>query len=205
MFKIEELQDTWQKQAVSDVADYNTTSKSIIEKIKTTERKIYRINIFKTVGLLIIFSILFYMMKEIEDKSILLYLGTGIIAISTIVFLIIYWKNQFRIKKLNFNLPELKFIDDSIEKIRSQKSFFQRLFLYLIICMILGINIIYFDLLSEYRSSIRLNFHLLYSLLFVGLYFIGLKIREKKFKKELQPLIDDMLELKNELNNNKEE
>ena len=201
MHNIDELQVLWQNQEMKDTPKgfSKELRNEIIEKASKTGKKIFRINILKTIGLVIIFANLIYMLYRSNIDSLFQFVGVGLMMLSTIIFMIIYWRTQFTQRKLDFSLQEYEFIDNSIKLIRNQKQLFRQQFKYFIVVIIISINIMYIDFFRDMETLTRIIFHLAYTLIFIAFYPIGLKIRERKFKKELQPLIDYLENIKDQI------
>jgi tellurite resistance protein TehA-like permease len=121
------------------------------------------------------------------------------IAACLTVFTILYWRKQFQANRLNFSLQTSDFIDLAMDKLNKQKKVFRSIFPFLVIGLIVGLNLLYLDLLTDLSVGLRLIYHLCVSVIMVGLIPIGFKIRNWKFKKENQPVIDDLLNFKREI------
>jgi hypothetical protein len=172
--------------------------KDIIERIKAVEKRIMRINLIKIGIVAIIMTLFFIMFHSFGNLSFLNYLGLAIIFTATIFFIIYYWKTQFRLSGLNHNLPGNEFIIETLVKIQNQKSLFRKAFLFYVIGLICGLNILYLGLLENENTIIRLQFHGVISGLLIALYFLGLKIRARKFRKDFGNLIETLENAKNE-------
>ncbi|MEJ2054519.1 MAG: hypothetical protein P8X42_11420, partial [Calditrichaceae bacterium] len=116
-----------------------------------------------------------------------------------LVFIIYYWKKQFQVNQLNYSLQTNAFIDLSVKKLKEQIKIFKSFFPFLVTGLIIGLNLIYFSILNEIDLTVRIFYHIAGSLFLAALIPLGLKIREWKFKKEQQPVIDDLISIKEEI------
>jgi len=198
MNNFEEMASLWQKNKTVQNESRKLNSSVIAKKIKQTEKMLRARNIFKTLAIILIFSSFVYYLIITKMFSGLIMIGTLILIVGTILFMIIYWRNQFSMKKLDFLLPEQDFIDDTIQKIEIQKIDFKRLFFYYILLLTVGINVIYFDIFHAYEFMIRILIHSGYSLFLFLLYFAGIRIREKVFNSKFNPLLQELKKTKNQ-------
>lgn len=201
MNNFDEMARLWQKNKAVLNESKKLNSSAIVKKIKQTEKILRARNIFKMLAIILIFSSFVYYLLITNMFSGLIMIGTIILIIGTILFMIIYWRNQFSMKKLNFLLSEQDFIDDTIQKIEKQKIDFKQLFFFYILLLIVGINLIYFDIFQSHEFTFRILIHSSYSLFLFLLYFAGLRIREKVFNSKFNPLINELELIKNQSNN----
>ena len=201
MDNILELKTIWesQKKLYIKSVNFDGLSESILLKIKKTEQKIHTLNIFKTIAVSTLMLYFIYLNLKNGINSIVLLSGFIIVLLSTVITMIYYWKIQFRTSNLNYNLPQKDFLTDAMKQMKSFRNTFVRLFRVLVFFMILGINIIYIDLLIELPYLHKIMYHIGFTLLFILIYFLGIKFREKKFYNEFQPLIDEISELNNDV------
>jgi len=192
--RIKELQNIWQNQlSVNEMEpDTKLLMRSVLNKIKQTERKVFRMNLAKTIAIAVIlvsFTGYFYMLGI---RSFAGLAGITIIISNIIVMMILYWNIQFKHSSLKHELPQKKFVKDAIFRINSHKEQFARLFRWFVLFMIIGINILYLDLLKNTEVTQRIIFHVAISLFLVVVFLLGLKIRGSKFRKDFKPLIDEL-------------
>lgn len=198
---INTLQNIWQSQKFTKDKHDNKIipGSSIIVRLKKFEKQQLRINLIKTVLLVsIICSFVWYLLKFKSLSAMLLVSLLWIVACLAI-FMVYYWKNQFRIDQINFSLSTSEFTNSVIRKLNIQKKLFNFHFPLLVIGLIIGINMLYLDVLANLGTQTRILYHIVGSI-FIGLFIpIGQKIRKWKFKKEQQPVIDDLILFKNEI------
>ncbi|NOZ47653.1 MAG: hypothetical protein GXO79_12860 [Chlorobi bacterium] len=198
MDSILEIKSFWKKQAGNSFAsaELNSFPDSVMNKIRKTERKVFILNVRKTIAVTILLSGFVWMFIYEHIQSLYSILGLSLIILSTLITMIVYWKMQFNISKLNFNLPQNEFIDKAILQMTKQKQQFVKLFSIFVIMLIIGINLLYIDLIGNEEFQIRLLYHLGISFFLLLTFFLGLRIRILIFKKEFQPLIDEMNKIK---------
>ena len=195
MDELHELQAIWQghKPDADINPDTDKITDSILGKIKQTEKKVFRINMAKTILVSTLIITLLWSLRNIQ--SLLVWMGMGIIAVSTLTMMIIYWRIQFKSSDLNHDLPQNEFIDDTISQMKGAHVKFVKLFRVFVLLLIVGINLLYADLLKEMDMQTRLLFHGGVTVFLVIVFALGLIIRRKKFNREFHPLINELKSL----------
>jgi len=198
MDNLKEIQDLWQghKTQINQEAEAGRISDSVLAKIRNTEKNIFRKNIFKTITVFVLFIWIIWTLKQIPLITMITWIGIGLVLLSVVTMIIVYWKIQFKSSNLKYSLPQNEFIDDTIHQMREQKKKFIKLFIPFVLMMIIGMNIFYWDLLKETELTTRLIFHAGISLFLLVIGFLGIKFRERKFNKEFKPLIDELESIK---------
>ena len=178
--------------------NYQDIENDISERIKVVEKRILTINLVKIGIVSILLTLMLIIFRSFGTFSLINFLGMGIIFLATVVFIIYYWRFQFRFSQLDHNLPANEFIIHTLEKIHNQKTLFRKAFLIYVLSLIFGLNILYLGLLGNESIIIRLQFHGIISGFLIALYFLGLKIRDRKFRKDFGNLIETLEKTKNE-------
>jgi len=198
---IDALKKLWQDQKLKD-ENMNAAiapDSFVIKRLHAFEKLQLQINTIKVIALIFIMgSFTWYLFRYSEPSPLVLF-GLFWIAACLTVFTILYWRKQFQANRLNFSLQTSDFIDLAMDKLNKQKKVFRSIFPFLVIGLIVGLNLLYLDLLTDLSVGLRLIYHLCVSVIMVGLIPIGFKIRNWKFKKENQPVIDDLLNFKREI------
>lgn len=194
MNNMTDIQTLWQSQTTNTVADVNDRVKmpDIIEKFKKFEKKQLRINVAKSIAVALIFLQFTVWSYHMAANSIFFSAGVIWILLVMVAFMMLYWKKQFRHKSLNLKLNTVDLLESAIQKLNEQKRLFSRYFPLLAIALLLGLNILYLDLLAEKDLLYRVLFHLGMSVFLMVVFALGLRIRKRKFRKEYQPLIDEL-------------
>ena len=190
MEDIKKLQELWKKQRVKSLD--KVESDKIVKNIRSFVQKQFRINIVKSIAVAIILIFFVVHTSTFTDFSPMLYLGVIWILLSVSVTMVFYWKKQFKKSDLKMNQPETEFLKSTINKLGDQKRIMRIILFSLSFSLIFGINIIYFELFKEYAFTERVINHISFTFLLIAFSFAGLKIRDRKFKIEFQPLINDL-------------
>jgi hypothetical protein len=134
-----------------------------------------------------------------KDVSILLIFGVSWVLFSSLLFMIFYWKKQFRLTGINYNLPTQIFLNSVIFTLDYQKKLFRIYFPLFALSLIFGLNIIYLDLMGQVSGLSRILYHTAASVIIGLATLLGLKIRKLKFQKEYQPLINELQTIQNDI------
>lgn len=185
------------KNQIAERIDFDRSRVSILDKIKNTEKEIKRKNIAKTIAIATILVLLIHLVKSQSDISLLSTVGIGMIVLSTIISMVYYWKIQFKTTDLSHDLPQDDFINDSINKMKKQHLLVRKMLMILVLILIAGLNLFYFNLLKDESMVFRIFYHAGFSLFLLMIGFIGIKIRNRKFMNEFQPIINELIELEN--------
>ncbi|MBI9064044.1 MAG: hypothetical protein JEZ14_18815 [Marinilabiliaceae bacterium] len=192
MDELQTLQSIWQGRKLD--TDLNITptqmNDSIIAKIKQTEKKVFRLNILKTAVVSLLILTLLWSLRDIRASFV--WIGMGVIVMSTLIMMIKNWRIQFKSSNLNHDLPQNEFIDDTIMQMKGAHVKFVKLFRVFVFFLMIGINLLYVDLLQALEMPMRLLLHGIVTNFMLIVFALGLFIRRKKFKKEFQPLIDEL-------------
>jgi uncharacterized protein YhaN len=180
MEQLEELQSLWQKQRL------------LIGEMARYQDKQLRIATAKTVAVAV-FLIPFFWILANYAHSPLVVGGVLWIAASVIAFMFAYWKRQFRVSSLDFAAPSREFIATAVARMKEQHRLFGVPFLVFVGCMIAGLNLTLLGL------SAGLAEHLIYTAEVAVFCWIGLRIRERCFRRQSQPLIDQLAAMEDDL------
>ncbi len=186
-----EIQQIWNTAtAAGNTAQDSYTPDSLIQKLKKLERVQNRMNRIKVLVLASLLGTIIYSLSTLAEVTYPVYIGFGIITLSVIGFMTYYLKNQFNIKRLDFSLDSLNFVERVIEMLERQNSIFKvpfRLFALVLIAgtnfMLLGLEI---DLSDRFSLHMKITFMILVSTL------IGIQIRNWRTKKEVDPIIAEL-------------
>lgn len=198
MKEFEELQLIW-KSSVKEKKDNNLNQVpgKILEKLKKLEGFQHRINMIKILSVSVILSLLIIIPSVTGIKSITVYFGLGIIILSTVLFMLVYFKNQFNIRKLDFTAEAKDFTDQTLNSLKKQNNLFRLPFLIFILAMIAGSNVLLIGLKGSSAGKLS---DILKSTALIALFsFIGYFIRLRRIKKEITPIMDELINLKESL------
>ena len=198
---IDTLKKLWQDQKFKEnnMNEVLLPDSFIVRRLKSFEKLQLRINTGKLIGIILIMGSFTWYLFHYSKPSFLVVVSLFWITACLAVFIIIYWRKQFQANQLNFSLQTNDFIDFTIDKINEQAKIFRTIFPFLVTTLIIGVNLLYLGILTDSSTGLRLIYHLLVSLVLVSFIPLGIKIRKWKFKKENQPVIDDLLNFKEEM------
>lgn len=198
---IDALKKLWQVQKLKDekMDAVIAPDSFVIKRLKAFEKLQLQINTVKIVVMMLVMGSFTWYLFRFSEPSAMVLLGLFWIAACLSIFIIIYWRKQFKANQLNFSLQTSNFIDLAINKLYQQKRVFRSIFPSLVIALIFGLNLIYLGILTDLSNGLRVFYHLIISTILAGLIPIGFRIRNWKFKKENQPVIDDLINFKNEI------
>ncbi len=198
MNELNELQNIW-KTGKTTTKEFSSgsVSENLIEKLKTLESNQTRINRLKIFVLIMIFTQMVYWLNRLDAGTVWVYSGLGVIFTGVTVFMFYYMRNQFNIKRLDFTSPSISFIDDAANMLEKQNSIFKGPFLLLSACLLVGANIMAIGFSSVHEDKFRM--HMIYSFLLIVSTFWGHRIRMRRIRKEVTPLLDELKTLKENL------
>lgn len=180
MEQLEELQALWRKQRL------------LIGEMARHQDRQLRINVAKTIAVAVLLIPLCWIMAR-HLRSPLVVCGILWIVASVIAFMIAYWKRQFRVSRLDFAAPSREFIATAVARLKDQHRLFGAPFVVFVLCLVAGLNSTLAGL------STRLAGHLIYTAEVAVCCWIGLRIRERRFQRESQPLIDRLAAMEQDL------
>ena len=204
MDNIKELEAIWQSQhpSPSEIKEVKLTDSEIFSKVKKLEKKHFRINMIKTILVAIILIFLSISILSLKEISIITKTGLAWIIMSLFISFIFYWKMQFNPSDLTFFDKSDRFIEKTMIKLKQQKKIITHLIPIMVSCLILGLNLIYFDLLKGEELTVRISLHILMSSFLILIMFLGLTVRKKRFRNDFQPIIDELEVIKMNFKNN---
>jgi hypothetical protein len=171
MEQLEELQTLWRKQRL------------LIGEMARHQDRQLRITAAKTIAVAVLLIPLCWIMAR-HLRSPLVVCGILWIVASVIAFMLAYWRRQFRVSRLDFSAPARDFAATAAARLKEQHRLFGAPSLVFLLCVIAGLN------LTLLGVSAGLAAHLIYSAEVAVFAWIGLRIRERRFQRESQPLID---------------
>jgi hypothetical protein len=204
MDNLHELEAIWQKHQpqFNESIELKLKDTGIFSKLKKLNKKHFRINLIKTILVAIILIFLSFAILSLKDTSIITKAGLGWIILSLFIGLTFYWKMQYNQSNLEFIDTSDLFIEKTIIKLSQQKKIITHLMPIMVSGLILGLNLIYYDLLKGEELTVRISLHILMSSFLVLIMFLGLTIRKKRFKNDFQPIIDELETIKQNFKNN---
>ena len=201
MIEFDELKKNWQNQkpAAGKEVDLKKITDQSLSKLKKFEKKQFRINMFKTTGIVLIFIYLIWAMLFASAFSPVKLAAVAWLVISAAVFLRIYWKTQLRVNKLNVRSSSLDFIDDVLDNFSEQKKLFRERFWLFGLALIVGINLLDIDILKDLQIWPRIGLHAAVTVILAATIWGGIKFRMFRFKREYEPIVKELTNIKQDL------
>ena len=186
------MQQLWQSQAAKNNDDRRENVPQIIQKLGKLQNSHRRINQVKTFAMLLIAALLVQHIFNAGPLSNLTIASFGFMLISTIVFVVYYWRVQFQLEALDFRRSSREFLLQAIAQLRKQIAFFGWPFRIYASTLLLGVNGTGNELWHDSSLAEILGFHLGATVILLIAIFAGLKFRYWRFRRELDPLIEEM-------------
>ena len=205
MKELDALKKNWQNQKPSAETKFDTDKiiNDSLSKLQKFEKRIFGINMAKTAGIILAAILIIWSMLFAAPVSAVKIIAVLWLLISIVVFWVKYLKIQLRTNKLNVKESSLNFIDEVLHNFSRQKELFRKDFLYFGAALITGINILYLDLLSGMPLLERICFHVFISAALTAVLFGGIKFRMRRFKRENEPLENELIKMKEDLKDTK--
>ncbi len=201
---LNELGVIWQKHqpSVNKEIEMKTLDDTVFSKLNKLEKKHFKINLIKTALVFFNLILLILTILNLNEISTTTKVGLSWIVISLIIFMLYYWKMQFKKSDLNFLEQSTQFIHQTILKLKQQKKVISHLIPILVFNLIIGINMIYVDMLAELSFTNRFFIHIMVSSFMVVILILGLKLRKRRFKNDFQPMIEELEQIHQSFKNN---
>ncbi len=123
---------------------------ALVDKLKSFEKKQFRINLAKTIAVVAILANFTFLLQSHKTESLFLYVGLIWVLLSTVIFMIIYWRMQFKLSDLNLNDTTSNLINSAINKLNNQKKINTRFLPIYVLFLVVGINIVYLGIFDEF-------------------------------------------------------
>lgn len=188
----EDLRFLWQQQVPPGCTDGGEATgwPGVLTGMRQYERRVFRINRIKTAAAGILLLMAGTILLPGRTGSWLVTGGLAWIAVSMTVFLILYWRWQFRVDTLPLERSTLELIRMAQHALSRERTLFWRGMPLLGVALIAGLQLIYLDLLREEPLPDRLLWHGTSVLALLTALAGGLRFRQKRFQREMQPLLN---------------
>ncbi len=204
MKELDALKMNWQNQKSAADLKFDTgkMTAASLSKLKKFEKRILRINLIKTAGIVIAMALLIWVLLFASPASAFNVTAVSLLVISVIVFWTKYLKLQLSTARLNVKENSLDFIDDVLKNFSAQREFFRKDFKVFGAVLIVFINVLYLDLLNGMPLLERIGFHVVMTAVLLAVLFFGVKFRMRRFKNENEPIENELLKMKEDLKEN---
>lgn len=183
MARFEELQELWQGQ--EETAPIPFDARGLSEELRSFGRRQTQINVLKA-------ALMVVMLVRIVTRfhwSLLPACGAALMFAGLLRYLVLDWRNQIGISRLDFSSPSVEFVRDAYERLQHQLNPMRRHFWMLVLSIGGGLNLM---LLQAHGASMskRISEHLTATALPFVAYILGAKIREFRFRRECGAVLE---------------
>ena len=183
MAPFEELQELWQTQAAPLATSLDV--RGVAEELRRFGRNQMWIN---GVKLVVMVSMCASLVRKSQGAP-LAVAGTILLFCGLLLYIVLDWRNQIGLSRLDFSAPSVEFVKGTRERLRHQLNPMHRLFWVFILTIGGGCNLLV--LAGSVRSgAARIPDHVLATVLpFIG-YAVGVKIRQIRFRRECGAVLE---------------
>jgi hypothetical protein len=170
--------------------------KDLIPQVIKLEKNQKKVLLFKTYGsisILFMVLIIFFSQFNLVLNSIL---GIGVITASILGSVILLNRLRFRITDEERSLCTNTLVEVLETKIKSERKLFTLFLPIILLFIILGINLMYLEFLTELETRTRIIYHIMLTISMIVAFFLGLSIRIKRYKKRFLPLLNRIQKFK---------
>lgn len=193
MVEFEELRQMWQRQAPPDTA-LALDGRAISLVLKKFHRRQTVINCVRAA--LLAFVLIYAPIRThmaLRPLAAILLMVAGLT-----IYLVQDWRNQIGIARLDFTKPSVGFVESSLQRLHDMRYPFRGTFWIFIGPAVAGFNLLvtapanatWLRILAMHSNATAFPFFA---------YWIGVKIRAKRFDMECRPILEKLLEMKEAL------
>ena len=169
----------------------------IIPQVVKLEKNQKKVMLFKTYGSTsILFVVLIFFLSQFSLVLNSL-LGIGLISASILGSIILLNRLRFKISDEERSMSTHRLVEVLETKIKTERKIFILYLPIMLLFIILGINLMYFEFLAELETGTRIFYHLLLTISMVIAFLFGLFIRIKRFRKRFLPLLERLQKFRN--------
>jgi len=198
---MDQLIEIWQTGHTDQInMDKKYKTDDLIPQVMKLEKNQNKVLLFKTYGsisILFMLLIIFLYQSTLELNSIL---GIGIIIASVMGSVIMLNKLRFKITDEERSLSTRTLFEVVETKIKTERKLFTFYLPTVLLIIILGINLVYFEYLAELETRTRIFYHIILTISMFVAFLLGLSVRIKRFKKRFLPLLNQVRKFKSTLN-----
>jgi hypothetical protein len=191
---LDDMRAAWQEQRPAGLAAWERPDawEDLLTGLRGYEHRVLGINTVKMIAgaILLLFTMGVLLPKYASSRLVIG--GASWIAVSFTVFAVMYWRRQFRARSLAFERSTFDLIQSARQGLERERSFFRRFMPLLGLILISGLQIVYLDLLRDDPWPTRLLLHGVSVVALAAALAGGLRFRERRFKREMQPLLDQL-------------
>jgi hypothetical protein len=192
MVRFEELQQLWQNQPQPEAPAVAAESRGMAAALRRFRRRQYLINGIK---LVVMIWLTWFLVSRLR-LSPLTVLGVGLFAAGFLSAIVLDWRIQSAIARLDFTCPSVGFVHTSLERLRDPNAPFRRIGWMCIAQVAASINLMYLSAPGNQTVPSRIASHTAVTLFLVAAFAFGLKLRAKRYAMEYKPLLERLAAMK---------
>ncbi|MHC1780247.1 MAG: hypothetical protein AB9922_08425 [Bacteroidales bacterium] len=198
MEELDELKTIWagQNNEKSNLSA-SLHTEDVVQKLRKLENFQKRVNRVKLGVIILLLIMLTLNVSKLEDIAWQAYAGLGLITLSTAVFMIYYFRNQFKSSNIDFTKTSMIFAGETLLLLDKQNKIFGIPFTLFIIMMVIASNLLLSGFSTDPHTMNALTLRVLFSGTIFTSGLLGLFIRRWRIKREVTPLMDELTKLKN--------
>jgi len=198
MEELDELKNIWtgqNKDALNLSATFET--ENIVQKLRKLENFQNRVNRVKLGVIVLLLIMLTVNISKIEDIAWQAYAGLGLITLSTAIFMIYYFRNQFKSSNIDFTKTSMIFAGETLLLLEKQNKIFGIPFTLFIIMIVIASNLLISGFSHDPLTMKAVTLRILFSGTIFTSGLLGLFIRRWRIRREVNPLMEELSKLKN--------
>ena len=191
---LEDMRSVWQETFPPgmEALDDSPGWQDVLARLQQYERRVFRINLVKTVASVTILLLAGGIVIPGHADSWLVLGGLGWIVLNALVFLALYWRWQFQVHTMPLHWNTMEFIQIARNGLMRERKLFRRFMPLFGLAMIIGLQVIYLGILQGYPLPSRILSHVVSVLALLAALAGGLRFRQRRFQREMQPLLDQL-------------
>lgn len=200
--EIEKIKNLWKEQKSKDIEVKSTHYyTSLLDGLKRNEKKVKRNYIIMSISMLFtIFFIDKVAVESMTDKTILTWVGFGLIYLAIIAIIYVSWATVIKFDVNGITDSSLEFLRSAREKLRLRNKLRTIGIPVYTALLTIGITFVYIQVTALMELKYKIVTYTLFYL-FIGIITLVSYIREKKkYLKEVKPIEDQIDELTNDYN-----
>lgn len=200
--EIEKIKNLWKEQKSKDIEVKSTHYyTSLLDGLKRNEKKVKRNYIIMSISMLFtIFFIDKVAVESMTDKTILTWVGFGLIYLAIIAIIYVSWATVIKFDVNGITDSSLEFLRSAREKLRLRNKLRTIGIPVYTALLTIGITFVYIQVTALMELKYKIITYTLFYL-FIGIITLVSYIREKKkYLKEVKPIEDQIDELTNDYN-----
>jgi hypothetical protein len=190
MVEFDELRHLWQSQAQPDSA-LALDGRAMGDVLRRFHRRQMIINCVR--ASLLVFVAIWAPLKV--HLGLLGLLGMALMLTGLTAFLVVDWRNQVGIARLDFTKPSADFVDSSIQRLNDMRYPFRQTFWIFIVSAVAGLNLLWHPQHQVTWQRMVVAHVNATAFPFIA-FWLGVRIRAKRFDLECRPIMEKLLSMK---------